>query len=93
MMRWIVGTSLKLKYLVVVAASMLMFFGVLQIRSMPIDAFPEFAPPRVEVQTLCLGLSASDVERLVTVPIEQALNGVEGLDVMRSKSVPSCHRS
>ena len=54
---------------------------------MPIDAFPEFAPPRVEIQTLCIGLSAKDVEELVTVPMEQGLNGIEGLDVMRSKSV------
>jgi CzcA family heavy metal efflux pump len=87
MMRWVVGTSLKLRHLVVVAASMMMVFGVAQLRDMPVDVFPEFAPPRVEVQTLCLGLSAVDVESLVTVPIEQALNGVEGLDVMRSRSV------
>jgi CzcA family heavy metal efflux pump len=87
MMRWIIGTSLKLRYLVVVGASMLMFFGVLQLRDMPIDAFPEFAPPRVEIQTLCTGLSAKDVEELVSVPLEQGLNGIEGLDVMRSKSV------
>jgi CzcA family heavy metal efflux pump len=87
MMRWIVGTSLRLRHLVVVAASLTMFFGVVHLRHMPVDAFPEFAPPRVEVQTLCLGLSAADVEQLVTVPIEQALNGVENLDTMRSKSV------
>ena len=55
---------------------------------MPVDVFPEFAPPRVEIQTLSLGLSASEVEALVTVPLEQALNGVAGLDVIRSKSVP-----
>jgi CzcA family heavy metal efflux pump len=87
MLRWIVGTSLKLRYLVVAGASLMMFFGVAQLRDMPIDVFPEFAPPRVEIQTLCLGLSAADVESLVTVPMEQALNGVEGLDVMRSRSV------
>ena len=51
------------------------------------DVFPEFAPPRVEIQTIRLGLSAAEVEELVTVPLEQALNGVPGLDVMRSKSV------
>ncbi|MGC5020696.1 efflux RND transporter permease subunit [Micromonospora sp. DT47] len=87
MMRWIIGTSLKLRFLVVVGASMMMFFGVVQIRDMPIDAFPEFAPPRVEIQTVCIGLSAKDVEELVSVPLEQGLNGIEGLDVMRSKSV------
>ena len=87
MMRWIVGTSLRLRHLVVVTASLMMFFGVVHLRDMPVDAFPEFAPPRVEVQTLCLGLSAADVEQLVTVPIERALNGVQNLDTMRSKSV------
>jgi len=50
--------------------------------------FPEFAPPRVDIQTLCVGLSTADVESLVTVPLEQALNGVKGLDDLRSKSVP-----
>jgi CzcA family heavy metal efflux pump len=88
MMRWIVATSLRLRFLVVVGASLMMFFGVAQFRNLPIDVFPEFAPPRVEVQTLCLGLPAADVEALVTVPIEEALNGIEGLDVMRSRSVP-----
>jgi CzcA family heavy metal efflux pump len=87
MMRWIIATSLKFKVLVVVGASMLMFFGVLQIRDMPVDAFPEFAPPQVEVQTLCTGLSARDVEELVTVPMEKEMNGLPGLAVMRSKSV------
>ncbi|HEV8555786.1 MAG TPA: efflux RND transporter permease subunit [Actinophytocola sp.] len=87
MMRWIIGTSLRFRALVVVGASMLMFFGVLQIRDMPVDAFPEFAPPQVEIQTLCSGLSARDVEELVTVPMEQGLAGIEGLSAMRSKSV------
>jgi CzcA family heavy metal efflux pump len=87
MMRWIIGTSLKLRFLVVIGASMLMFFGVLQITNMPIDAYPEFAPPQVEVQTLCSGMSARDVEELVSVPMEQGLAGIEGLDDMRSKSV------
>jgi CzcA family heavy metal efflux pump len=65
-----------------------MVFGILQIPSMPVDAFPEFAPPRVEIQTPCLGLSADEVEQLVTVPLEQAFNGLDGLDLMRSKSLP-----
>ena len=59
----------------------MMVFGVGQLRTMPVDVFPEFAPPRVEIQTACLGLSADEVEALVTVPLEQALNGVAGLDI------------
>jgi CzcA family heavy metal efflux pump len=72
---------------VVALAAGLMFFGVAQLRDMPVDVFPEFAPPRVEVQTPSLGLSASEVEALVTIPLEHAFNGIPGLDVIRSKSV------
>src|SRR4029453_17405994 len=88
LMRWIVGTSLNYRFLVVAIGALLMVFGVATLPSTRVDAFPEFAPPRVVIQTACLGLSTSDVEQLVTVPLEQALNGVEGLDDMRSKSVP-----
>jgi CzcA family heavy metal efflux pump len=87
MMRGIVSASLRFRYLVVAAAAGVMFFGVGQIRSMPVDVFPEFAPPRVEIQTPSWGLAASEVEALVTVQLEQALAGVDGLDIMRSKSV------
>ncbi|HEX8930906.1 MAG TPA: efflux RND transporter permease subunit [Actinomycetota bacterium] len=88
MMRWIVGSSLRFRYLVVAVAAGMLAFGVVHLRSVPVDVFPEFAPPRVQIQTACLGLSASDVEQLVTVPLEDALNGIPGLDIMRSSSVP-----
>ncbi|MEX0650938.1 MAG: efflux RND transporter permease subunit, partial [Actinomycetota bacterium] len=89
MLRWIVGSSLKFRYLVVALAAALMFFGVQQLQSTAVDVFPEFAPPKVEVQTPSLGLSANQVENLVTIPLEQTLNGVPGLDEIRSKSVES----
>ena len=54
---------------------------------MPLDVFPEFAPPMVEIQTEAPGLSTEEVESLVTVPIETAVNGVPGLMTLRSKSV------
>jgi CzcA family heavy metal efflux pump len=88
MLRWIVGSSLKFRFIVVALAGGLMFFGAGQLRAMPVDVFPEFAPPRVEIQTACLGLSAAEVESLVTIPLEQALNGIPKLDTLRSKSVP-----
>jgi CzcA family heavy metal efflux pump len=88
MLRWIVGSSLKFRYLVVALAGAMMFFGVGQLEAMPVDVFPEFAPPRVEIQTSCLGLSAAEVESLVTIPLEQSLNGIPELDTIRSKSVP-----
>ncbi len=87
MLRWVVGSSLKFRFIVVAAAAGLIVAGVSQLRHAPIDVFPEFAPPRVEVQTPSLGLSASEVESLVTIPLEHALNGVPGLDVIRSRSI------
>jgi CzcA family heavy metal efflux pump len=88
LMRRIVGASLRFPFLVVAAAMGMMVFGTVQLPTMRVDVFPEFAPPRIEIQTLCVGLNTSDVESLVTVPLEQALNGVEGLADLRSKSVP-----
>jgi CzcA family heavy metal efflux pump len=88
MMRWIVGTSLKFRYLVVVAGLALMVFGLGMLRDTPVDVFPEFAQPKVEIQTMTFGLSAEETEELVTVPMEQSLQGIPNLDVIRSKSVP-----
>jgi len=87
-MRWIVKTSLQYRFLVVFAAAAMMVFGIARLSNSSVDVFPEFAPPKVEIQTLSLGLSAAAVEELVTVPLEHALSGLPGLDVMRSRSVP-----
>ena len=86
-MRWIVQTSLRYRYLTVFLAAALLIFGVSRLSKSAVDVFPEFAPPRVEIQTLSLGLSPAAVEELVTVPMEQSLVGVPGLDVIRSRSV------
>ena len=88
MIRSIVGTSLRLRYIVLLLAGAMMVFGITKFPHMPVDVFPEFAPVRVEVQTATNGLSAEEAESFVTVPLEQALNGVENLDYMQSKSVP-----
>jgi CzcA family heavy metal efflux pump len=88
MIRAFVASSLRFRYIVLALAAAMLVFGILQIPKMPVDAFPEFAPPRVEIQTPCLGLSADETESFVTVPLEAALNGVDGLDLMRSKSIP-----
>lgn len=88
MLRWIIESSMKFRFIVLAAAFAMVFIGMRQVRDMPVDVFPEFAPPMVEVQIPTLGLSPTEVESLVTTPLEEALNGVAGLDVMRSKSVP-----
>ena len=89
MMRWLVATSLRFRFLVIAISASLMYFGFLRLRELPVDVFPEFAPAKVEIQTICLGLSPSEVEALVTVPIENALAGIPGVAALRSKSVPS----
>lgn len=86
-MRRLIGYSLKFRSIVVALAVAIMMVGAVQISSASVDVFPEFAPPRVEIQTAALGLTAAEVEELVTVPLEEALNGVEGLAELRSKSV------
>ena len=86
-MRWIVQTSLRYRYLIVFLAVVLMVFGIARLSNSSVDVFPEFAPPKVEIQTISLGLAPASVEELVTVPLEQALVGLPGLDVMRSRSV------
>ena len=87
MMRWIVGSSLKFRFLVIAIAAALMYFGMERIRSMPVDVFPEFAPPLVEIQTEGIGMTASEVEELITLPLEELLRGTPELDILRSKSV------
>ena len=86
-MRWIISRSLRFRWLVLFAATAIMAFGVAQIPSAKVDVFPEFAPPRVEVQTIALGNSSIEVEELITIPIEEQLAGVPGLEELRSKSV------
>jgi CzcA family heavy metal efflux pump len=88
-MHWIVATSLRFRYLVVFAATAVGVVGIGQIRGMPVDVLPEFAPPTVEVRTEALGLSADEVEQFITVPMEQdLLNGVAWLADIQSDSVP-----
>ncbi|MGI9658737.1 MAG: efflux RND transporter permease subunit, partial [Gaiellaceae bacterium] len=89
MIRWIVETSLRFRGLVAAIAAIAMALGIVQLQDSAVDVLPEFTPPYVEIQTEALGLSAEEVEQLITVPMEaDLLNGVEGIDVLRSQSVP-----
>jgi CzcA family heavy metal efflux pump len=87
MMQWLVATSLRLRVAIAVLTVILMIAGTRIISTAAFDVFPEFAPPLVEIQTEAPGLSTSEVEALVTVPIENALNGTSWLKKVRSKSV------
>src|SRR5262245_14179158 len=87
MLTWLVSTSLRLRVVVVALCIVLIVFGIRAARTAPLDVFPEFAPPKVEIQTEAPGLSTEEVEALVTVPLENALNGTPGMKTIRSKSV------
>lgn len=86
-MRSLIALCLRLRHVVIVMAALLIVLGVQLARDTPVDVFPEFAPPRVEIQTEAPGLASSDVERLVSVPLETALGGTPWLRTLRSKSV------
>src|SRR3954452_7220217 len=89
MIRSLVATSLKFRVLVALVAAGVLIAGVTQLRKAPVDVLPEYEQPYVEVHTESLGLSASEVESLLTVPLEQdLLNGVKGVETIRSDSVP-----
>ncbi len=89
MIREIVTMSVKFRVLVVGAAALLLTVGLVQLPGAAVDGLPEFAPPQVQVQAEALGLSAAEVEQLITVPLEQdLLNGVPWLQQIRSESVP-----
>jgi CzcA family heavy metal efflux pump len=87
MFRWIIGSSLRFRFLVIAVAVAMVAIGANQVRNMPVDVFPEFAPPLVEIQTEGIGMSTAEVEELITVPLEELLRGTPGLDVVRSRSV------
>ena len=86
-MNWLIQTSLQFRLLVLVLAVALIVVGVRTSDSVPLDVFPEFAPPLVEIQTEAPGVSTEDVESLITVPIENSVNGIPFVQTVRSKSV------
>ena len=88
MFGWITRFSLQFRILVLALAAGLIAFGVVNVPHIAVDTMPEFAPAQVEIQTEALGLSAVEVEQLITSPMEaDLLNGVAWLDEIRSKSV------
>ncbi len=88
-MRWLIGWGIRNRRPVVGFALVLLLLGIWQFPKMKTEVLPEFVPTTVEVQTEALGLSASEVEQLITVPLEQdLLNGVAWMQSIRSRSVP-----
>jgi len=85
----LVGANPRFGRLVLAVAAGILVLGASALGSAKLDFLPEFMPPSVQVQTEALGLSAAEVEQLVTVPLEQdLLNGVPWLDRIHSRSQP-----
>jgi Cu/Ag efflux pump CusA len=90
MITWLMGSAIRLRWLVLAGVVAVLGFGVVRLQQAPVDVYPEFQATQVEVQAEALGLSAQEVEQLITVPIEQdLLNGVPWLTSLTSRSMPS----
>lgn len=88
MTRVLVSTSVRFRLIAIGIAGVLLLVGATQLQNARVDVLPEFAPTTVEVQTEALGLSAEEVEQLVTVPLEaDLLHGVAFLDTIESRSI------
>lgn len=82
-----IGWSLNNRFLVLAFTLMFVLLGLFALQRMAFDVFPEFAPPQVVVQTEAPGMAPTDVEILITYPLESAINGTPGVSVVRSKTV------
>ncbi len=83
----VVAVSLSQPAVVLAVAAAAAATGVWSFSRLPIDAYPDLSPPTVEITTQWPGQAAEEVERLITVPIETEMNGLPGLDVVRSISL------
>lgn len=87
MIHRIVAASLRQRFLLGLAALLLIGGGIWSFKRLPVDAYPDLSPPQVEIVTQWEGHAAEEVERLITVPVEVEMNGLPGLTVVRSISL------
>jgi len=88
MMAAIVRFSIRFSGVIIGLASLIVMYGLYTMTRGNLDVFPEFSPTQLVIQTESPGLSAELVETLVTQPLETAIAGTVGIDVMRSQSIP-----
>lgn len=89
MLSKVVAFSVRFRGIVVALALLLLGYGIYKLSNSSLDIFPEFAPKQVIIQTEARGLTAEQVEVLVTQPLENALGGLVGMESIRSQSIPS----
>ena len=86
MFNFLVNVSLRNRLFVLAAAAILVAYGALVLRDLPIDVFPDLNKPTVTLMTEAEGLAPEEVEQLVTFPLETAMNGMPGITRVRSVS-------
>lgn len=86
MLNTILQWSIVRRWIVVISAIVVTCLGAYNLTQMPLDVFPDFAPPQVEIQTEAPGLAPEEVESLITLPLESAVNGTPGVETVRSSS-------
>jgi hypothetical protein len=79
--------AIRYRGFVVALSCLFLGYGIYALSSAKYDLFPEFAPPQVSIQTEAVGMTPEQVEILVTRPIENAINGVPGVQTLRSTSI------
>src|SRR5215472_8550955 len=83
----IVASSLRQRFLVILATFLLIGTGSWSLNRLPVEAYPDLSPPMVEIITQWPGHAAEEVERLITVPIEVEMNGIPRMTILRSISL------
>lgn len=82
----ILKNSIAQRWFIVAGAIAVTIWGVFSVTQMPLDVFPSFAPPQVDIQVEAVGLAPEEVETQITVPIESSVNGLPGVTTVRSSS-------
>src|ERR1700680_4354637 len=83
----LVSFALRQRLLIVIASLALMIYGAVSFRNLPIDAYPDLAPPHVEIITQWPGHAAEEIERRISVPLEVEMNGIPKIEALRSISL------
>jgi len=86
MLNWIIDVSLRHRFLVIAVALVLAAVGAVSLGHLDIDAFPDTTPVQIQVNTVAPSLAPEEVERQITFPVEQAISGLPGLEMVRSIS-------
>jgi HME family heavy-metal exporter len=86
MFKWLLDNSLANRLLVIIASLVLMAYGAFTLSRTPVDVFPDLNKPTVTIMTEAGGMAAEEVEQLITFPLETTMNGLPGVESVRSVS-------